>query len=40
MKLLEVVENLDSYEPESTIFAKEPWSTDSEALVVQWVFGS
>ena len=34
-KLIEVVANLASYDPEMTIYAPKPWSCDSEAIVVR-----
>jgi hypothetical protein len=33
MKLVEVVSNLASYDEELTIYAKEPWTCDSEAIL-------
>jgi hypothetical protein len=33
MKLIEVVRDLESLDAESTIYAAEPWNSESEALV-------
>jgi hypothetical protein len=32
-KLVEIIEQLSDYDPELTIYAKEPWTPTSEALV-------
>jgi hypothetical protein len=34
-KLIEVVANLASYDPEMTIYAPKPWSCDSDAIVAR-----
>ena len=33
MRLIEVVGALDSFDSENTIYASEPWTADSDALV-------
>lgn len=35
MKLIEVIQNLDSLDGESTIYAAEPWTENSEAIVAR-----
>jgi hypothetical protein len=35
MNLLDVIRDLDSFDREDTIYAKEPWSPDSMAMVVK-----
>jgi hypothetical protein len=35
MRLLDVVTNLSEYDEELTIYAKEPWTCDSEAVVAR-----
>jgi hypothetical protein len=33
MTLIEIMDNLSSFDPEHTIYAKEPWTVDSAAIV-------
>jgi len=35
MKLVEAIEGLDSFDEGDTIFAAEPWTPESEAIVVR-----